>query len=549
MNRITISIICICFLWISACQNRNQEIRESVLSPEDFRHYIDTFNNNDNELYKQYIPNDSSWEFLAKNIAFFDCPDKTIERIYYFRWWTYRKHIRQTPEGFVITEFLPDVSWSGKYNTISCPAGHHIYEGRWLRNPEFLKSYCHFWTTPEADPRRYSFWIADAMCALYKVHPDQQFVSEVFPSLESIFNEWKQSNKGANGLYWQKDDRDGMEFSIGSVDGRNYKAFYNDTVRNLYHSYYINDSDYTKQYRPTINSYMFADAKALACFANILEQPEKSEHYKLMAESIQKNTMEKLWDKEDGFFKVLHNDTSKGLVKVKEEVGFVPWAFSLPGEGYEEAWKYLMDSSVFLSGYGITTADMQDPLFMYPVKHDCLWNGYVWPFASSQTLKGMANLLKDYSQDVITKSDYVQLLHQFAASHFEIESSGRKIDWIDESQNPFTGAWHTRDQLLRKGDRSERGKDYNHSSYVDLVITGLCGVTPQIDNSLDINPLITEDWEYFCLDNLGYKNHDICIIWDKTGKRYNKGRGLLVFVDRKLAKKSNAIEKISIEFP
>lgn len=33
----------------------------------------------------------------------------------------------------MVTEFLPDVGWAGKYNTIACPFGHHLREGRWLR--------------------------------------------------------------------------------------------------------------------------------------------------------------------------------------------------------------------------------------------------------------------------------------------------------------------------------------------------------------------------------------------------------------------------------
>ena len=61
--------------------------------------------------------------FLSTNIPLFECPDKDFEQIYYFRWWTYRKHIKQTPDGFVITEFLPHVGWAGKHNTINCAAG------------------------------------------------------------------------------------------------------------------------------------------------------------------------------------------------------------------------------------------------------------------------------------------------------------------------------------------------------------------------------------------------------------------------------------------
>ena len=68
-----------------------------VLKPGAFRHYIDGFNRNDRELYAQYVPNAASWDFLRRNIPLLDCPDKEIEEIYYFRWWTFRKHIKQTP--------------------------------------------------------------------------------------------------------------------------------------------------------------------------------------------------------------------------------------------------------------------------------------------------------------------------------------------------------------------------------------------------------------------------------------------------------------------
>ncbi|MHC4626962.1 MAG: hypothetical protein ACYTDV_08280 [Planctomycetota bacterium] len=91
----------------------------TVLRADRFKHYVDQFNDGDEELYVQHIANDRAWEFLRANIPLFECPDKDIERTYYFRWWTYRKHIKNTPDGFVITEFLPDVPWAGKHNTIS----------------------------------------------------------------------------------------------------------------------------------------------------------------------------------------------------------------------------------------------------------------------------------------------------------------------------------------------------------------------------------------------------------------------------------------------
>src|ERR1700761_4738347 len=68
-----------------------------VLEDAVFEHFIDQFNRDDNELYRGAIPNSEAWNFLKDNIPLFDSPDSEINETYYFRWWTYRKHIEQTP--------------------------------------------------------------------------------------------------------------------------------------------------------------------------------------------------------------------------------------------------------------------------------------------------------------------------------------------------------------------------------------------------------------------------------------------------------------------
>lgn len=97
-------------------------------------------------------------QWIQESVPLFDCPDKDLQEIYYFRWHVYHRHLKQTPDGFVVTEFLPDVPWTGKYNTISCAAGHHFYEGRWIRDPKYLNDYATFWFRKGGEPRRYSFW-------------------------------------------------------------------------------------------------------------------------------------------------------------------------------------------------------------------------------------------------------------------------------------------------------------------------------------------------------------------------------------------------------
>ena len=39
----------------------HEQIR--LLQPESFKHWVDGFNKNDNELYQQYVPNSAAWEF------------------------------------------------------------------------------------------------------------------------------------------------------------------------------------------------------------------------------------------------------------------------------------------------------------------------------------------------------------------------------------------------------------------------------------------------------------------------------------------------------
>ena len=124
--------------------------------------YVARFNAEDEELYTNSIPNAAAEKFLAANAPLFECPDKEIERTYYFRWWTYRKHLRETPEGWVVTEFLPPVSWARTHNGIICAMGHHVMEGRWLRDNRFLDDYARFWFKGEGAKHNmlYTCWPA-----------------------------------------------------------------------------------------------------------------------------------------------------------------------------------------------------------------------------------------------------------------------------------------------------------------------------------------------------------------------------------------------------
>jgi len=501
------------------------EVEGSVLNSDSFKHYVNTFIENDEELYIQHIPNEKAWEFLKANIPLFECPDKDLERTYYFRWWTYRKHIKHTPDGFVVTEFLPKVGWSGKHNTINCAAGHHFYEGRWLHDPKYLDDYAVFWFRKGGSVRSYSFWSADALFARYLVTLDKGFIIDLLPDLINNYQEWERSRLESDGLFWQIDDRDGMELSIGG-SGK----------------------------RPTINSYMYGDAVAIVKIALLAGRRDIVEEYEAKAHKIKNLVETKLWDDKAKFFKTLPRGKDT-LVGVCELHGYTPWYFNLPDQDYEQAWERLMDPNGFYAPFGPTTAEQQHPNFTVSYKgHECQWNGPSWPFATSVTLTALANILNHYFQDVVTKADYFRILQIYTTSHRLQLEDGKVVPWIDENLNPYTGDWIARTRLKTckdgtwdpgKGGR-ERGKDYNHSTYCDLIITGLVGLRPRSDDIVEVNPLVPSNtWDWFCLENILYHGQIVTIVWDKTGMRYGKGKGLRVFANGQEIAQADFLQKIT----
>lgn len=250
--------------------NPNHLIDSGLLS-----FYVNDFNRLDNEIYKQSFPNNRALDFLQDNIPLFECPDKELEKTYYFRWWAFRKHLRQTEDGWVITEFLPQMGHAGKHNTISCPAGHQFREGRWLHSRKFLDDYAIFWFRKGGNIRSYSFWVADSVLEYSKVTGDFSLAKELLPDMEDNFIAWEKSRLDPNGLYWQIDVRDGMEVS---VSGSGYRA--------------------------TINSYQYGDALAMAKIAELSGLSGLAGRYHQKASGIRHLLNKYLWDDNAKFYKV-----------------------------------------------------------------------------------------------------------------------------------------------------------------------------------------------------------------------------------------------------
>jgi hypothetical protein len=483
-----------------------------ILDAQAFKHHVDFFNGMEPENIVNYVPNRQSWAWMKDNVPFFECPDKGFEQVYYYRWWTFRKHLKQTLDGFVFTEFLDQVGHSGKHNTISCALGHHIAEGSWLRDPQYIDEYARFWYlghegAMQPHLHKYSNWATAALYRRYLVTHDKTVLTNLLDAFIADYQGWVQEQGTESGLFWQYDVRDGMEESISG--GRR--------VRNL---------------RPPLNSYMYANAAAISKVAELAGRDETARKYAEEAARLKSLIHELLWDAGAEFFKVRRPDGT--LADVREEIGFIPWCFNVPfvvtPSGVssnaltgtlqtEQAWKQLLDPQGFKAPMGITTAERRHPQFRSHGVGTCEWDGAVWPFATSQTLGALANVLRDYQQPYVSRADYFDALVTYARSH-----QYRGKPYIGEYLDEQNGQWLKPD--------SDRSRYYNHSTFCDLVISGLVGLVPRDDDTIVVDPLIPADaWDWFCLDNVPYHGRTLTILWERTGRRYQKGSGLRVFAD------------------
>jgi hypothetical protein len=222
--------------------------------------------------------------------------------------------------------------------------------------------------------------------------------------------------------------------------------------------------------------------------------------------------------------------------------GYTPWFCYLPEARFDVAWTQLMDPKGFFAPFGPTTVEQRDPRFAIAYTgHECQWNGPSWPYSTSITLTALANLLNARAEAHPGARGFFETLKIYAKSQHRLEEDGQVHPWIDENLNPFTGDWLSRTRLKtwQNGTWSsekggvERGKDYNHSTFNDIVITGLVGFRPDISGGrITVHPMVPPGaLEYFCLDDVQYGGSRLAILWDATGSRYHQGAGFHLYTD------------------
>jgi hypothetical protein len=512
------------------------------------------------------------WEWYKANIPFWESPHRQVDEIFYYRAEVLTKHLRYaSPEtGYVFTEFsnAKPLSWAGRYNVIAASADLQMQEVRWLKTRQYAQDYARYWMRTEgAKPRDYGYPAAWAAWQVGMVQGDQNVALSLLDAFVANYEAWERGvvdYPHDNGfdprrqLFWNTGRDMGGEFNLASCQ-------LSESLRGI-PGYKIRGG---AGYRPYPNAVLFAEAQAISRIARMAGNSDLERRFSQTAATLKENTLRYLWDPQREFFlhRWKYDEYAEGDMPGKKSIrewsriwetnldrgggvgyqpklagtghgreltGYVPWHFGLPEdeERYAAAWKFLTSPDFFHAPYGPTTAEVNDPWF-HVIYQACRHNGQSWPFHTSRSLSAAANLLNDYRHHGdFTPGKYFDLLEIYAKTQYK---NGQP--YVAEAHSPFNADWVQ--------DRWP-GLAYFHSSYIDLVVTGLAGLRPGEGDTLVVNPLAPAAWDFFALDQVAYRNHRVSIVWDRSGQRYNLGRGLTVLVDGKIAASAPDMRRLTV---
>ncbi|CAL8125673.1 unnamed protein product [Orchesella dallaii] len=465
-------------------------------------------------------------QWFKENIPFIEVPDRQIEEVYYYRFSSHKRHLRYTSPGvgYTVTEFIHKVDYSQKFDSINAAAGHHIYESRWLRNPRYNEDYINFWSREGAANQQYSEWIADASYSNYLVTGNRDFITSQQQGLVNNFNGWNNSYEPVLNMFFITPHLDAMEYSASSLPTDNP---FGGGVG----------------YRPSFNSEMYANAIAISKIARLNNDSRTEEEFEARAALIRQGILDHLWDNERTFFfhMMREDNPNNELLDSREEIGFFPWRFGvIPQEDpkYQLAWEHLFDPQGFDSTYGPTTCEQRSPWFDgNQTAQCCWWNGNSWPYSTGHVINSLASQIKNYgATNVVNVNTFLEVLHKYAETQYKDD-----VPYVAECHSPYRKLWVC--------DSFNHSEHYAHSTYIDNVLGDLLGIEPQSENSFVISPLIPSSWSFFIVENLLYHSHNITVLYDSDGSKYNLGAGMKIFLNGELAASQPQVGRMSLNIP
>ena len=463
----------------------------------------------------------NNWKEFFGRVPYFECSDPFIQKYYWYRWYGLRLF---TTWGYK----YPCVCEGPAYfrAPISYSAQCHMLETRWLKDSSIAKgSILNFIEYQNKDgsfvgyispdqPRKESFYHASwgrSVLELYKVHPDKEFLEEVYGPLVKYAKYFdKERDREGSGLYDVVNQFEtGQEFMSRyiAVDSEADAKGWGNNLR-------------LKGVDATV--YMYELKRALSIIAGIIGKASEAKIWSEGSKKIKRAILKYMWDAKNGIFSDVDPRTMK-QTGVKAAVCFYPYMTDIVDKTHMPGLKnHLFNPNEFWTTYPVPSTSVDDPYFSEfgewkGKRMNCPWNGRVWPMTNSHVAEALAWVA--YNLDVSIKPKAVEFINKFIRMMFYDGDPNRPNCF--EHYNPFSG----KPSIYRGVD------DYQHSWIADLIIKYVVGIIPQAENKVIVDPL-PFNLDYVKINNVPYKGHSLDVNIEKDyikvyvdGKLKSEGKG------------------------
>ena len=236
-----------------------------------------------------------------------------------------------------------------------------------------------------------------------------------------------------------------------------------------------------------------------------------------------------MWNKDEEMFFDLNPKTWK-RTNIKAAVCFYPYIYDIADESHLKGLKkHLFNKEEFWTSYPIPSTALNEPLSSpfgewKEKRMNCPWNGRTWPMTNSHIAEALVNVASKYDESLKEKTGW------FIKRTIEMMFLDGDLKYPNtyEHYNPHSGK-----PCLYRGVN-----DYQHSWINDLIIKYICGIQPQLDGSLIVDPLPL-GLKHLKIDNVPINEHKVKV--EIENDRFQ------VYIDGALKKESKIGEAVILQ--
>ena len=526
--------------------------------------------------------------WFEQGIPRFRCSDPYFEKLYYYRWWSlYTKMIFEqvghfyypSPrEGTVAYEGV--VSYSG-----SCVS---VDELRWLRDPAwafsttkeffatgnlnqgYLSNHIWDWGIDGDESNEdmlgrsvpYQNYAVEAFRGAMLVHPKEgeKTLHQIWPQIRSNLDSYQLLfDIDKDGLYetYPWSNSAGQEWSArffyfdpipeifrnersrtyapdGSRTAEDMELLkkiqrsvvtdpdihWPQTGGELYRIYYGTEDHRLATVDQTC--YTLKNFSAAASLAKSMNDTAAGNLYAAMSERTRGQLLSVMWNPGDRFFYDVKPIVQK-QARVKSTTGFYVFWAKIAGHEHLPMLQYIFNPATFWTTYPLPSlpldyekySQLQEAGWTY-------WNYATWPRTTCHVVDGTFWAAKTLDSSLRNKA--AMLFDRYTRMHFP--NGDLQKPNIAERYDPHTGTPFM--EYL----------DYNHSSWIDLLIQHVAGITPQESDELVIDP-VDMGWKSFSINNIRYRNHDVDV-------EFTRNNGMTIRIDGIVKLKTPGLQKLSL---